>query len=136
IIYVRRDPIDTCLSCYFQHFPAALNFTMDLQDLAHYSREHRRLMSHWRSVLPAQSMLEVPYEELIADQEGWTRRILGFLDLEWDSQCLEFHRTKRPVATASYWQVRQRIYNDSVERWRHYRKFIGPLLDLRAESAA
>jgi tetratricopeptide (TPR) repeat protein len=130
-VYVRRDPIDTCLSCYFQHFPPALNFTMDLEDLAHYYREHRRLMSHWRAVLPEESILEVPYEELVADQEGWTRRMLGFLNLEWDPRCLEFHRTTRAVATASYWQVRQRIYNDSVERWRHYRKFIAPLLDLR-----
>jgi tetratricopeptide (TPR) repeat protein len=131
IIYMRRDPIDTCLSCYFQPFSAALNFTMDLSDLAHYYREHQRLMAHWRAVLPAETILDVPYAELVADQEGWTRKILDFIGLEWDQGCLDFHTTTRPVVTASYWQVRQRIYNDSVQRWRHYRKFIGPLLDLK-----
>jgi tetratricopeptide (TPR) repeat protein len=131
IIYMRRDPIDTCLSCYFQPFPATLNFTMDLSDLAHYYQEHQRLMAHWRAVLPPGTILDVPYAELVADQEGWTRRILEFVGLEWDPRCLDFHSTKRAVGTASYWQVRQRIYTDSVQRWRNYRKFIGPLLDLK-----
>ena len=76
-------------------------------------------------------LLEVPYEELIADQEGWTRRILDFIGLEWDERCLDFHQTHRTVLTASYWQVRQKIYNSSVGRWRHYREFIAPLLSLR-----
>lgn len=130
ILYLRRDPIDTCLSCYFQQFPPALNYTMDLEDLAHYYREHRRLMTHWRSVLPAGTFLEVPYAELTADQELWTRRILEFLGLPWEAGCLEFHRTVRPVNTASVWQVRQKIYRSSVERWRNYEKFLGPLRGL------
>jgi tetratricopeptide (TPR) repeat protein len=132
IIYMQRDPIDTCLSCYFQQFSATLNFTMDLSDLAHHYREHQRLMAHWRAVLPQGAILDVPYAELIADQEGWTRKILDFIGLEWDQRCLDFHRTERPVVTASYWQVRQGIYSGSVQRWRNYRKFIGPLLDLKA----
>jgi len=131
IIYMRRDPIDACLSCYFQPLSAVLNFTTDLSDLAHYCRQHQRLMAHWRAVLPPGTILDVPYAELVADQEGWTRKILEFVGLEWDQRCLDFHRTTRPVVTASYWQVRQRIYNDSVQRWRHYRKFIGPLLELK-----
>ena len=131
IIYMQRDPIDTCLSCYFQQFSPALSFTMDLSDLAHYYREHQRLIAHWRSVLPPGTILDVPYEELIADQEGWTRKILKFLDLEWDERCLDFQSTQRTVATASYWQVRQRIYGDSVGRWRNYKRFIGPLRDLQ-----
>jgi tetratricopeptide (TPR) repeat protein len=130
IIYVRRDPIDACLSCYFQQFSAGLNFTMDLSDLAHYYREHHRLIAHWRAVLPAGTLLEVPYEELTADQEKWIRRIVDFLGLEWDPRCLDFHSTRRPVLTASYWQVRQRIYGNSVGRWRNYRKYITPLLGL------
>jgi tetratricopeptide (TPR) repeat protein len=130
IIHVRRDPIDTCLSCYMQDFPPALNFTFDLSDLAHYCRLRHRLIEHWHSALPPGTLLDVPYEELIADQEGWTRRILEFLALPWDEQCLNFHGTERNVLTASYWQVRQKVYNSSVGRWRNYRKFIGPLLDL------
>jgi tetratricopeptide (TPR) repeat protein len=130
IIHVQRDPIDTCLSCYFQDFPPALNFTFDLADLAHYYRLRARMMKHWRSVLPPGTLLDVPYEELIADQEGWTRRMLEFLELPWDERCLSFHSTERSVLTASYWQVRQKVYNSSVGRWRHYKKFVGPLLDL------
>ncbi len=132
IIYSQRDPIDSCLSCYFQQFVTALNFTMDLSDLAHYFREHQRLMAHWRAVLPPGSILDVPYEALIADQESWTRKILEFLGLEWDERCLEFHKTKRPVVTSSFWHVRQKIYKESVARWRNYENFIEPLLSLRA----
>jgi tetratricopeptide (TPR) repeat protein len=131
IIYMRRDPIDTCLSCHFQHFSVALNFTMDLSDLAHYYHEHERLMAHWRAVLPPGSILDVPYEELVGDQEAWTRKILDFLGLEWDERCLDFHKTNRQVVTASTWQVRQKMYKNSVHRWRHYEKSIGPLLDLK-----
>jgi tetratricopeptide (TPR) repeat protein len=131
IIYMRRDPIDTCLSCYFQNF-SALGFTMDLSDLAGYYRVHRRLMEHWVTALPAGTILEVPYEELVADQVAWTRTILDFLELGWDDRCLSFDKTERAVNTASAWQVRQKIYGRSVRRWRHYEKFIGPLMGLRA----
>jgi tetratricopeptide (TPR) repeat protein len=131
MIYLQRDPIDTCLSCYFQRFLPVMNFTLDLSDLAHYYREHRRLAAHWRGVLPPETLLVVPYAELIADQEQWTRRILDFLGLPWDERCLDFHKTVRPVTTASSWQVRQKIYKSSVERWRNYQKFIGPLRGLR-----
>jgi hypothetical protein len=130
-IYMQRDPIDTCLSCYFQKFVLSLNFTMDLSDLADYYRQHQRLMAHWHAVLPQGTILEVPYEELIADQAAWTRRILDFLDLEWDNRVLDFHNTQRAVVTASFWQVRQKIYKSSVRRWRNYEKFVGPLLDLK-----
>ena len=132
VIYLRRDPIDACLSCYFQQFSAALNFTMDLSDLAHYYREHQRLMAHWRRVLPEGTMLEVPYEQLVSDPNRWMHEILEFLGLEWNDRCLDFNQTQRLVPTASYWQVRQRVYKSSVARWRHYEKFIGPLLQLKA----
>jgi Flp pilus assembly protein TadD len=132
IIRMRRDPIDTCLSCYFQNFSTAQTFTMDLDDLAAYYHTHQRLMDHWCKALPAQAIFEVPYEDLVADQETWTRKILDFLGLEWDARCLAFHETKRSVVTASTWQVRQKIYRHSVERWRNYEKYIGPLKGLRA----
>ena len=130
IIYMRRDPIDTCLSCYFQHFSPAHNFAMSLPDLAHYYREHARLVAHWRAALPPGAMIDVPYEELVADQEKWTRKILEFLGLEWDPRCLDFYETKRQVATASYWQVRQKIFRSSVGRWRNYEQFLDPLRTL------
>jgi tetratricopeptide (TPR) repeat protein len=131
IIYMQRDPIDTCLSCFFQAFPLTANFTLDLSDLVHYYQEHKRLMDHWRAVLPSGTILTVPYAQLVSDQEGWTRKILDFIGLEWDEKCLHFEQTERPVGTASNWQVRQKIYNTSVARWRNYEKNIGPLRTLR-----
>jgi len=130
VIYMQRDPIDTCLSCYFQEFLTGNNFTFDLSDLAHYYREHQRIMAHWRAVLPPGFVLEVPYEELVADQETWSRKMIDFIGLEWDARCLEFHANSRQVTTASAWQVRQKIYKSSVARWHNYEKFIGPLKTL------
>jgi Flp pilus assembly protein TadD len=131
VIYMQRDPIDTCLSCYFQQFLTGLNFTLDLSDLAQYYREHARMMAHWRAILPPGFFLDVPYEELVTDQETWSRKMLEFIGLEWDPRCLEFHTNKRQVITASAWQVRQQMYKHSVGRWRNYEKFIGPLRALR-----
>src|ERR1700735_3768584 len=130
VISMQRDPIDTCLSCYFQQFLTGINFALDLSDLVHYYREHQRLMSHWRAVLPPGFILDVPYEELVADQETWSRRMLDFIGLEWDERVLEFHTNKRQVTTASAWQVRQKVYKSSVARWHNYEKYIGPLKSL------
>jgi hypothetical protein len=127
VIYMQRDPIDTCLSCYFQQFLMGLKFTFDLSDLVHYYNEHRRMMAHWRAVLPHGFILDVPYEALVTDQEAWSRKMLAFIGLEWDPRVLEFHTTTRQVVTASAWQVRQKIYKNSVARWRNYERFIGPL---------
>ena len=133
-IHMRRDPIDTCLSIYFQHFEAFHSYATDLADLAHYVGEYRRLMQHWRSVLPAGTMLEVPYEGLVNEQHAWSRKMLEFIGLAWDPNCIDFPRTDRTVITASNWQVRQKISNSSVGRWRNYAKFVAPLQHL-ADSA-
>jgi hypothetical protein len=119
------------LSCYFQNFSLAHNFTLDLSDLAHYYQEHHRLMNHWRTVLPQGSILDVPYEELVADQEGWTRKILDFIELGWDARCLDFQATERPIVTSSFWQARQKIFKTSVRRWRNYEKFVDQLPALK-----
>jgi tetratricopeptide (TPR) repeat protein len=130
IIHMRRNPIDTCLSIYCQPFEAINTYTHDLADLADYYREYQRLMQHWRTVLPEGAMLEVPYEALVADPQAWTRAMLRFIDLPWDPRCLEFTRTQRTVVTASKWQVRQPIGTASIERWRNYQDFLGPLMSL------
>ncbi len=130
IIHMQRNPIDACLSIYFQNFHLAHSYANDLGDLAHFYGEYLRIMEHWRSILPAGTILEVPYEELVQDQEVWSRKMVAFAGLPWDSSCLEFYRTDRSVSTFSKWQVRQRITKTSVERWRNYEKFVGPLLDL------
>jgi tetratricopeptide (TPR) repeat protein len=129
-IHAQRNPVDTCLSIYFQNFASGHCYGTDLEDLAFYYREHERLMRHWREVIPAERYLEVPYEALVDDQAAWSRRIIEFIGLGWDDRCLDFHETKRTVGTASNWQVRQKIYRTSKERWRNYEKHLGPLLGL------
>jgi tetratricopeptide (TPR) repeat protein len=136
IIHLQRHPLDTCLSIYFQNFDAAITYANDLGDLAHYFQEYRRLMRHWRALLPAEVMLEVPYEELVADQEYWSRRMIEFIGLPWDAACLEFHRVRRTVLTASKWQVRQKVSNTAVGRWRNYADHLGPLRDLASAASA
>jgi tetratricopeptide (TPR) repeat protein len=132
IIHTRRHPIDTCLSIYFQNFKATHLYATDLDDLVFYYREYERLMAYWRSVLPKDCFLEIDYEDLIENQEEGSRKIIEFLDLPWDEHCLDFHKTERKVGTASNWQVRQKLYKTSKERWRNYESHIGPLASLLA----
>lgn len=130
IIHAQRNPVDTCLSIYFQSLVPYHSYGTDLDDLAFYYREYARLMQHWRAVFPADRYCEVPYEALVDDQAGWSRRMIEFCGLAWDERCLNFHNTERTVATASSWQVRQKIYRTSKERWRNYESHLGPLLGL------
>ena len=133
IIHMQRHPMDTCLSIYFQNFFNIGPYANDLDNLAHYYREYLRVTDHWRATLPAMALLEVPYEALIDDQEGWTRRVLDFIGLPWDPQCLNFQDTNRVIITASKWQVRQKIHRASTGRWKNYEKFLGPLQRLVQE---
>jgi Tfp pilus assembly protein PilF len=130
IIHVRRHPLDTCLSIYFQDFKTPLAYATDLSDLAHYYRQYWLLMEHWRWLLPRDRMFEVSYEAMVANPERWTRALLEFVGLPWDARCLEFHQTRRSVVTASKWQVRQKISAASVARWRHYEQYLSELLPL------
>jgi tetratricopeptide (TPR) repeat protein len=136
IIHMQRNPLDTCLSIYFQNFDTAVTYANDLEDLAHYYQEYLRLMKHWRSSLPADVMLEVAYEDLVTNQESCSRKMIEFIGLPWNSTCLDFHRLKRTVLTASKWQVRQKINATVVGRWRHYEKQLGPLLQLASDAMA
>jgi hypothetical protein len=128
LVHCRRDPLDVCLSCYFQNFSHRPAHTFDLGDLGFYYRQYARLMDHWRDNLPL-DLFEINYEQLVEDQEPQTRRLLNHCDLPWDPQCLEFHRTTRVVQTASSWQVRQPLNNRSVRRWVHYDRYLQPLRD-------
>jgi len=128
IIHLRRDPVDTCLSCFSKLFTEDLAYAYDLGELGRYYSAYDSLMSHWRAVLPKEVMLEVRYEHIVADLEGEARRIVAHCGLDWDPRCLDFHLTKRSVATASAAQVRQPIYRSSVGRWRVLEPFLGPLL--------
>jgi tetratricopeptide (TPR) repeat protein len=128
IIHTIRDPVDTCLSCFSKLFAAEQNHTYDLGELGRYYKRYERLMAHWRAVLPAGRILDVRYEDVVADLEGQARRIIAHCGLPWHDRCLSFHETDRPVRTASATQVRQPIYKSAVGRWRVYEEHLGPLL--------
>lgn len=130
IIHVRRDPVDTCFSCFslpfaFDHQP----FTYDLGELGRYYRAYAMLMEHWRGVLPPGVMLDVRYEDVVADLEGQARAIVDHCGLAWEGACLSFHENRRPVRTSSLLQVRKPIYRTSVGRWRRYESFLKPLIE-------
>jgi tetratricopeptide (TPR) repeat protein len=128
IIHTRRDPVDTCLSCFSHLFVRRLHYTYDLGELGRYYRAYESLMAHWRSILPPDVMLDLHYEDLVGDPEGQAMRIIAHCGLDWDPRCLDFHRTERTVRTASTIQVRQPIYSSAVGRWRAVEPFLGPLL--------
>ncbi len=132
IIHCVRDPVDTCLSCFFQDFRASLSFCFDLERLAAYYREYRRLMRHWSAGLGLR-IVDVGYEDLVADPEPVIRRLIDAVGLPWDERCLSFHENKRVVLTASMQQVRRPVYATSVGRWKRYEAHLGPLLDGLAE---
>lgn len=118
IIHMQRDAVDTCLSCFSQLFTNDQPWSYDLAELGRYYRAYERLMAHWRRVLPPGRMLEVRYEELVSDFETQSRRVVEHCGLAWDDACLEFHKTQRPVKTASAAQVRRPLYTSSVARAR------------------
>jgi tetratricopeptide (TPR) repeat protein len=125
VIHCRRNPLDTCVSCFCQVF-RGLNFTWDLDDLASYFKDHERLMAHWRTVLPL-PILEVVYEDVVADPEGAARRLVEHCGLPWDDRCLRFYENPRPVRTVSKLQVRRPIYSSSVGRWQRFAAHLAPL---------
>jgi hypothetical protein len=129
IIHTYRDPVNTCLSCFYRLFVNNQQpQTYDLGELGRYYRSYAKLMSHWRAVLPRTAMLEVSYEGLVEDFANEVRRLVGFCGLDWDDACLHFHQTPRPVRTASMIQVRQPIYRSSVHPWRPSYDALRPLL--------
>ncbi len=134
LIHCRRHPIDTCLSIYTTSFESSLDFAADRRSLVAFYRQYQRLMTHWRAVLPLERLIEVNYEDLVADPEPHSRRIVAACGLDWDEACLSPHQNRRPVMTASMWQARQPIYGGSVERWRRYEPWLGELRDLDPEA--
>lgn len=128
IIHVKRNPVDTCLSCFTRLFSQEQSATYDLRELGQHYRNYASLMAHWRTLMPGR-FLEVQYEEIVADLDTQAKRLIAFCGLEWDEACLAFHKNKRNIRTASLTQVRQPIYTNSVERWRHYESFLAPLLE-------
>ncbi|UJD96961.1 tetratricopeptide repeat protein (plasmid) [Lelliottia amnigena] len=128
IIHCRRNPVDTCLSCYSKLFAGEQTFAYQLDELGQFYRDYEALMAHFRQILPADSFIEVDYETVVDDLEGQARRLIDFIALPWDDACLTFHETRRIVRTASVAQVRQPIYTSSKGRWQQHAAHLGPLL--------
>jgi Tfp pilus assembly protein PilF len=127
LVYCRRDPLDTCVSCYFEPLvPAMHPYASDLGHLGAYHRLHDRLMRHWAAVMPDR-LIEIRYEDLVADQESVTRRLLDACRLPWDDRCLQFHETKRDAGTLSYDQVRRPVYATSIGRAERFGELLDPL---------
>jgi tetratricopeptide (TPR) repeat protein len=129
IVDARRHPLDSCMGCYKQLFYKGQSFTYDLVELGEYYLEYMRLMAHWDEVLPGK-VLHVQYEDMVADQENQTRRLIEHCGLPWEDQVLRFYETDRAVVTASSEQVRQPIYSKSVHSWRRFEAHLEPLIEV------
>lgn len=128
IIHTVRDPLDNCLSLYTTQFNERHGYNADLATLARYYRAYRKLMDHWRSVLPDR-VFDLRYEAVVADPEPELRRVLAHIGLDWDPGVLDFARTSRVVRTPSRWDVVRPLYTGSVGRWRRYEKHLRPLIE-------
>ena len=119
IIHVRRTPLDACFAIYKFLFNDAYPWSYDLDDIARYYIAYRRMMEHWREALPGR-IIDVAYEDLVADVESESRSLLERLGLPWDPACLQFHENEAAAMTGSAAQVRKKIYSSSVGRWKDY----------------
>lgn len=128
VIHCRRDPLDTCLSCYFSDFARGQSYSYRLDHLAEVYLDYRRLMNHWQQVLPL-PVFPLDYERLIAAPQRTVATLLDFCELPWDGNCLSFHRTEREIGTLSYREVRQPLYTHAINRWQRYRTPLHPLIN-------
>lgn len=127
IIHCRRSPLDTSLSCYFQDFSGNHPYSTDLNNLAEYYKLYNDLMEFWQDNLSL-PIFTIDYEDLVSNQLETSKRLIDFCELGWHDNCENFYDSKRLVSTASYDQVRQKVYSKSVNRWKNYESFIQPLV--------
>lgn len=134
IIHTVRHPVDNGLSVFMQHMSTEVTpYATDLTDIGHYYGEYRRLMAHWKC-LYANDILDFDYDAFVREPETHLKRLLEFLDLPWEPDCLQFHAVRNTVKTASYWQVRQPLYGSASGRWKRYLPQLGPLLESLREA--
>jgi len=127
IINITRDPIDNCLSIYFQYFNNSHRYATKLDNIAHHYSRYNSLVNYWKQLFP-ENFIEIKYENIIHNTELEIKSLLNMLSLEWKDECLEHYKNKRHVKTASQQQVNKPIYNESVQRWKHYKDDIQSLL--------
>jgi tetratricopeptide (TPR) repeat protein len=135
IIDARREPMACCFGIFKQLFANGQEFSYSLKDIGRYYRTYLEIMRHWDAVLPGR-VLRVQHADVVDDLEGNVRRLLDYCELEFEPGCLEFHRTERSVRTASSEQVRQPIYRDSLDQWRRYEPWLGPLRESLGDAPA
>lgn len=128
VVQTSRNPIDTCLSCYFQNFERQHQYSYDLKNLAFFYNQYSHLMSHWKSIFQDR-IYEVFYENLVKNQKEETQKLIEACHLEWDEKCLHFYESDTVVSSASKWQIRRPIYQSSVNKWKQYKSYIGELID-------
>lgn len=126
IINTVRHPLDTLISVWGQYLDISLNYGYELQDIAAHAYVERRMMAYWRQCFP-DDILTVPYEGIVMQSEPEVRRILDFLGLPFEPACLDFHKARGPVKTASVWQVREPLHDRSIGRWKHYEAYMRSL---------
>ncbi|MGC8517734.1 MAG: tetratricopeptide repeat-containing sulfotransferase family protein [Steroidobacteraceae bacterium] len=134
IVHTTRDPLDNCLSVFFLHLDHSMSYALDLLDIGHYYRQYIRLMAYWKQRFPG-DIFDVHYDTLVREPQKPMQRLLEFLGLTWDEHCLEPAPSGRAVRTASVWQVRQRLYQSSSGRSRHYLEQLGKLRAYLNETA-
>jgi tetratricopeptide (TPR) repeat protein len=130
IIHVKRNAMDTCLSCYTKLFSQGHLYSYDLTELGQYYNCYESIMNHWRGILPPNAWLDIEYENVVQNLEAEAKRLIAYCDLHWDAACLLFNKSKRKVRTASFMQVRQPLYTSSVNRWHQFKNELAPLIKI------
>jgi tetratricopeptide (TPR) repeat protein len=130
IIHAIRDPMDSCFSCFTHLFKTSMLFAYDLKSLGDYYLLYAQTMQHWHNVLPSTRIFDLPYEQMVNHHEALTKKLLDYIGLPWDPNCLNFYNNNRVVKTASLAQVRKPIYKTSIKRWQHFAKELQPLLNM------
>lgn len=126
IVHTLRSALDNILSVYFLHLDHSMSYALDPMDAAHHYVQYRRLMAHWQDVF-AGDIHDVDYDAFVAEPRAQAEGLLRFLDLDWNEECLAFHKRTNTVKTASVWQVREPLYQRSSGRWRHYARQLEPV---------
>lgn len=132
VIHTQRDPVDTCLSCFFQNFEKQHQYSYNLKSLGHFYKQYSRLMQHWKAIFPTR-IFDMQYEQLIYNREENIKALINFIRLDWDDVCLMHRQNNKIVTTASKWQSRQPIYQTSIGRSKFYQPYIGELLTTLSE---
>ena len=128
IIHCQRNPLDNCISIFFQYF-ATFKASFELTELGQYYLQYQRLMAHWQNLFPGE-IFNVQYEDLVMDQETVSKQLIDYLGLDWDEKCVDFHNNERNVMSPSNIQVRQPMYKSSMNRWKRYENQLRPLIDV------